>query len=73
MTGPEHYARSEHLLDKAARHHESGLLDLAARLTNAAQVHATLALTAAVALPPDATPNTVQTWIGLCAVKGRPQ
>lgn len=48
MTGPEHYTRAEHLLREVRDGHQEGT-DVAAILA-AAQVHATLALTAATAM-----------------------
>lgn len=50
MTGPEHYTRAEQLLREVRDGHQEGT-DVAAILA-AAQVHATLALTAATALTP---------------------
>lgn len=51
MTGPEHYREAERLLADAARGADTGpvyFLDDAAPTLAAAQVHATLALAAAV-------------------------
>ncbi|MFJ2675076.1 hypothetical protein [Streptomyces sp. NPDC087525] len=47
MTGPEHYREAERLVQLATRHPDSSNATL---LTAAAQVHATLALTAATAM-----------------------
>lgn len=48
MNGPEHYTRAEQLLREVRDGHQEGT-DVAAILA-AAQVHATLALTAATAM-----------------------
>jgi hypothetical protein len=48
MTGPEHYAEAERLLDES-REPTGRLESYAVDLTLAAQVHATLALAAATA------------------------
>lgn len=50
MTGPEHYREAERLLARAA---DSTTYDEAAGITAQAQVHATLALAAATAIPAD--------------------
>lgn len=69
MTGPEHYAEAERLLALAARevsqNMESTTGERKADVLAAAQVHATLAQTAAIALqtaalPPDG--NTAGQW-----------
>ena len=53
MTGPEHYAEAERLLALADRHSSSVTYGQEWTLTlAAAQVHATLALTAATAIGP---------------------
>lgn len=50
MTGPEHYKKAESLVDLAAKtSHASELTELTMSYTAQAQVHATLALAAAVA------------------------
>jgi hypothetical protein len=49
VTGPEHYRKAEGLMRRAA---SVDYYDLSHGLMMAAQVHATLALAAATALPP---------------------
>lgn len=65
MTGPEHFQEAERLAD-LSRQQE---LACAAVTIVEAQVHATLALTAATALGLDATPGEFGAWQKVCGVK----
>jgi hypothetical protein len=63
-TGPEHYKKAQVLLDRV-REHGYGDSEYTSDLLAAAQVHATLALAAATALPDKAnayTPESRQAW-----------
>lgn len=51
MTGPEHYREAERLINEAAVEGAEGTRFVRPENLAAAQVHATLALTAATALP----------------------
>jgi hypothetical protein len=71
MNGPEHYRRAEQLLDLADTYRMDGAVGTAMHLVAAAQVHATLAHTAATALarpiamdtPARALPGIHQKWV----------
>lgn len=69
MTGPEHYTRAEQLLREVRDGHQEGT-DVAAILA-AAQVHATLALAAATALPQQRMMALAEykAWAGVAAEK----
>lgn len=71
MTGPEHYETAEDLLKGADQWDETdpGQRYYVTVAYAAAQVHATLALTAATALGLDATPREFAAWDAVCGVK----
>lgn len=72
MTGPEHYRKAEELIGKAAKHGDG--TDRQATTLAAAQVHATLALAAATAMPATDSPGCRATyeysaWNHACGVQ----
>lgn len=69
MTGPEHYRRAEQLLAEAGHQGAEGVIWVRPENLAAAQVHATLALTAATALPPGG-PGTASSGTWVTAVHG---
>lgn len=71
MTGPEHYREAERLITESygiIRPNDEGPCE-ADRLLAEAQVHATLALAAATALPPG-NPNSASRGAWVSAVHG---
>ena len=71
MTGPEHYQNAESDLEHAAHASDKGRLDDVAYWMQAAQVHATLALAAATALPCGVleTDEHIDAWFGAAGEK----
>jgi hypothetical protein len=69
MTGPEHYAESERLIQQAR---DSTGTDWRALYLTQAQVHATLALAAATALPGDSDClNDTYEWKGVAGQRAK--
>lgn len=71
MTGPEHYAKAEQLLEDAHKmQHDSGPGCGSEELIAEAQVHATLALAAATALRDPETGLSTPDWDAWCKAAG---
>ncbi|MFD3999923.1 hypothetical protein [Streptomyces rubiginosohelvolus] len=73
MTGPEHYRKAEDILDDLRRASASIVQqprpETVTQMLAEAQVHATLALAAATALPPGVNSPARSAWASVAAEK----